>query len=109
MKITREINGVKLEIELTRNEMCLAYEEIRRDTWESCIRHQIEMNSQNLRLTEDFDEEETDVLGKINLRVNHNKHFYSDWYVGSAIYYRPDYLSNEYKDIYGGINLNYVF
>ncbi|MBR2210598.1 MAG: right-handed parallel beta-helix repeat-containing protein [Fibrobacter sp.] len=58
---------------------------------------------------EDFDEEETDVLGKINLRVNHNKHFYSDWYVGSAIYYRPDYLSNEYKDIYGGINLNYVF
>lgn len=58
MKITREINGVKLEIELTRNEMCLAYEEIRRDTWESCIRHQIEMNSQNLRLTEDFDEED---------------------------------------------------
>ncbi len=58
---------------------------------------------------EDFDEEEMDVLGKINLRFNHNKHFYSDWYVGSAIYYRPDYLSNEYKDIYGGINLNYVF
>ena len=58
MKITREINGVKLEIELTRNEMCLAYEEIRRDTWESCIRHQIEMNSENLRFTEDFDEED---------------------------------------------------
>ncbi|MBR6379034.1 MAG: right-handed parallel beta-helix repeat-containing protein [Fibrobacter sp.] len=58
---------------------------------------------------EDFDEEEMDVLGKLNVRVNHNKHFYSDWYVGSAIYYRPDYLSNEYKDIYGGINLNYVF
>lgn len=58
MKITREINGVKLEIELTRNEMSLAYEEIRRDTWESCIRHQIEMNSENLRFTEDFDEED---------------------------------------------------
>ena len=58
MKITRAINGVKLEIELTRNEMCLAYEEIRRDTWESCIRHQIEMNSENLRFTEDFDEED---------------------------------------------------
>ena len=58
---------------------------------------------------ENFDEEEMDVLGKLNVRVNHNKHFYSDWYVGSAIYYRPDYLTNEYKDIYGGINLNYVF
>ena len=57
----------------------------------------------------DFDEEEMDVLGKLNLRFNHSKHLYSDWYVGSAIYYRPDYLSNEYKDIYGGINLNYVF
>ena len=57
----------------------------------------------------DLDEEEMDVLGKVNLRVNHNKHFYSDWFVGSAFFYRPDYLSNEYKDIYGGINLNYVF
>ena len=58
MKITRAINGVKLEIELTRNEMGLAYEEVRRDTWISCIRHQIEMNSENLRFTEDFDEED---------------------------------------------------
>ena len=58
MKITREINGVKLEIELTKTEMSLAYEEVRRDTWESCIRHQIEMKSENLRFTEDFDEED---------------------------------------------------
>ena len=58
MKITREINGMKLEIELTKTEMSLAYEEVRRDTWESCIRHQIEMNSENLRFTEDFDEED---------------------------------------------------
>ena len=58
MKITREINGVKLEIELTKTEMSLAYEGVRRDTWESCIRHQIEMNSENLRFTEDFDEED---------------------------------------------------
>ena len=57
----------------------------------------------------DFDESETDVLGKINLRINHSKHFYSDWYTGAAFFYRPDYLANEYKDIYGGINLNYVF
>lgn len=58
MKITREINGVKLKIELTKTEMSLAYEEVRRDTWLSCIRHQIEMNSENLRFTEDFDEED---------------------------------------------------
>ena len=58
MKIAREINGIKLEIELTKTEMSIAYEEIRRDTWESCIRHQIEMNSENLRFTEDFDEED---------------------------------------------------
>ena len=58
---------------------------------------------------EDYDESESDILGKINLRVNHNKHFYSDWFTGAAVYYRPDYLSNEYKDIYYGININYVF
>ena len=57
----------------------------------------------------DFDESEMDVLGKLNLRFNHTKHFYTDWYAGMAFYYRPDYLANEYKDIYGGINLNYVF
>lgn len=56
-----------------------------------------------------YDESEMDVLGKLNVRINHNKHFYSDWYTGVAVYYRPDALSNEYKDIYGGIALNYVF
>ena len=80
MKITREINGVKLEIELTRNEMCLAYEEIRRDTWESCIRHQIEMNSQNLRLTEDFDEE--DFVSKCMDEVD--EEYFSDDYDSQA-------------------------
>ena len=58
---------------------------------------------------EDFDESEMDILGKINLRVNHTKHLYSEWYTGAAIYYRPDNLSSEYKDVYGGINVNYVF
>lgn len=57
----------------------------------------------------DYDETETDVLGGINLRVNHTKHFYSDWNVGSAFYYRPDDLSSEYKDLFAGIRLNYVF
>ena len=76
MKITREINGVKLEIELTKTEMSLAYEEIRRDTWLSCIRHQIEMNSENLRFTEDFNEE--DFVSECMDEVD--KEYYSDDY-----------------------------
>lgn len=58
---------------------------------------------------ETVDESEYDVLGSANLRVNHNQHWSSDWYVGTAMYYRPDNLSDEYKDIYGGIRVNYVF
>ena len=59
----------------------------------------------------DDSEEETemDVIGNLNLRVNHTKRFYSEWYTGAALYYRPDSRSNEYKDIFGGIRLNYVF
>ena len=55
------------------------------------------------------EESEMDVLGNINLRVNHTKHLYSEWYTGAAMYYRPDNLSDEYKDIYGGVRVNYVF
>ena len=58
---------------------------------------------------ESFDETETDVLGTVNLRVNHNKRFYTEWYTGAAFYYRPDNLSNEYKDVYVGVNAHYVF
>ncbi len=76
MKITREINGIKLEIELTKTEMSLAYEEIRRDTWESYIRHQIEMNSENLRFTDDFDEE--DFVSECMDQVD--EEYYSDDY-----------------------------
>ena len=80
MKITREINGVKLEIELTKTEMSLAYEEVRLDTWESCIRHQIEMNSENLRFTEDFDEE--DFVSECMDEVD--KEYYADDYDAQA-------------------------
>ena len=58
---------------------------------------------------ESFDETETDVLGTVNLRVNHNKRFYTEWYTGAAFYYRPDNLSNEYKDVFVGVNAHYVF
>ena len=50
-----------------------------------------------------------DVLGNINLRVNHTKRLSSEWYTGAAYYHRPDNLSDEYKDIYAGIRVNYVF
>ena len=62
MKITREIDGKTVEIELTQNEKCLAYEEIRRETWMYCIQEQIEKNADNLRFTEDFDE--NDFIGE---------------------------------------------
>jgi hypothetical protein len=58
---------------------------------------------------EDFDESESDILGSASLRVNHTKHFYSVWNVGASFYNRPDDLSSEYRDIFGGIQLNYIF
>ncbi len=58
---------------------------------------------------EEFDESETDLLGNVSLRVNHTKRFYSVWNFGAAGYYRPDDLSSEYRDIFGGVQLNYIF
>ena len=57
----------------------------------------------------DVDESETDVLGSVSLRVNHTKRLYSEWYVGSALYLRPDNESSEYTDIFGGVRVNYQF
>jgi len=57
----------------------------------------------------DLDETEMDVLGNINLKVNHTKHWNSEWFAGTAMYYRPDNHMDEYKDIYGGVRVNYVF
>lgn len=54
-------------------------------------------------------ESEMDLIANLNLRVNHTKAFYSEWYTGAGLYYRPDNRSNEYKDIFGGVRLNYVF
>ena len=58
---------------------------------------------------DDVEEKETDILGNISLTVNHTKRLSSEWYAGAGLYYRPDNLSNEYKDIYGGIRVNYQF
>lgn len=58
---------------------------------------------------EDIDETEMDVLFGLNLKVHHTKHLSSEWNTGAAMYYRPDNLSDEYKDIYFGVNVNYVF
>ena len=58
---------------------------------------------------ESFDETEVDVLSNANLRVNHNKKFYTEWFIGNALYLRPDNPSNEYNDFYVGVNAHYVF
>ncbi len=57
----------------------------------------------------DENETETDILGGVKVRVNHTKHLNSEWNVGAAMYYRPENLSNEYKDIFGGVRVNYAF
>ena len=58
---------------------------------------------------EDFSETETDFVGSANFRVNHTKKFYTEWMAGTALYFRPENLSNEYTDIYFGVNAHYVF
>ena len=58
---------------------------------------------------EDVKETEMDILSNVNVRMNHNKKFYTEWFVGSAVYFRPDNKSNEYSDIYMGVNAHYVF
>lgn len=54
-------------------------------------------------------EDEIDVLGNVNLLINHTKRLNTEWYAGAAMYYRPDNLFNEYKDIFGGVRVNYAF
>lgn len=76
MKIKREINGETVEIELTRNEMSLAYEEIRRETWEFCIREQIDNDAGNLRFTDDFDKD--DFIGECMEEMENQ--YYTDDY-----------------------------
>lgn len=58
---------------------------------------------------ESLDSKEMDLETGLNFRVNHTKNFFSEWNAGFTYYYRPDNLSNEYKDIFGGVRLNYVF
>lgn len=57
----------------------------------------------------DFKEKELDIVGDIRFRINHSKHFYSEYIVGAGLHNRPDNLSNEYKEAFGGINLSYTF
>lgn len=57
----------------------------------------------------DQKEKELDLLGDFHFRVNHSSHFYSEYFIGAGFYHRPENLSNEYKDVFGGINLNYTF
>ena len=59
--------------------------------------------------SEDVEERETDIIGNINLRVNHTKKLYTEWFTGAGLYYRPDNRSDEYKDIYGGVRVYYSF
>ena len=54
MTIKREINGLEVKIELTANEMSLAYQESLRSIWRDTIKHSIEMNNENLRFSNHY-------------------------------------------------------
>lgn len=54
-------------------------------------------------------ENEIDIIGNIGVQLKHTEHFTSEWLVGGAFYYRPDYLYNDYKDFYCGFNVSYAF
>lgn len=54
-------------------------------------------------------EEELDVDGSASLRIYFSKTFFTDWTFGGTFNYRPDYRSDEYRDVYGILSLNYAF
>ena len=57
----------------------------------------------------DISETEMDIISNLNVRINHTKKFYTEWFVGVAAYARPDNKSSEYSDLYMGVNAHYVF
>ena len=57
----------------------------------------------------DYSEEEMDVDGSVMFRVYFTKTFFTDWTLGAVYDYRPDSRSDEYKDFYGILSLNYAF
>ena len=58
---------------------------------------------------EEYSEKEIDVDGSVMFRVYFTKTFFTDWTFGAVYDYRPDNRSDEYKDFYGILSLNYAF
>lgn len=54
-------------------------------------------------------EKEMDVSGSGTLRFTHTGSLTSEWTVGAYCAYRPDYKSDEYKDLFGTVSINYSF
>jgi hypothetical protein len=54
-------------------------------------------------------ESEWDVIGELSLRINHTEHFYTEYTVRGEDYRRPDYLENQYRDLYTGLSVYYGF
>ena len=57
----------------------------------------------------DVSEEELDIDGSAMLRVYLTKTFFADVTLGTVLDYRPDNRSDEYKDFFGILSLNYAF
>lgn len=58
---------------------------------------------------EKYSEMELDVDGSASIRINHSSTLYTEWTLGTVMNYRPDNRSDQYKDAYGIVSLNYSF
>lgn len=56
-----------------------------------------------------LEESEIDVSGSATVKINHTDRLTTEWTLGTYCSYRPDYRSDEYKDIYGIASVNYSF
>lgn len=56
-----------------------------------------------------YSEKETDLILALSLRLNHTEKLSSEWTIQKECYDRPDYIANEYEDLYTAIHLYYNF
>lgn len=56
-----------------------------------------------------LEESESDFSASTTLKVNHTDRLTTEWTLGTYCNFRPDYESDEYKDIFGIVSLNYAF
>lgn len=56
-----------------------------------------------------LEESEMDLSGSATLKIDHTDRLTTEWTLGAYCNFRPDYRSDEYRDIFGIVSLNYAF